>query len=209
MTTDEERWAQAEEILRNGPGPDARRRMRQRKILFWSLLGGSLLLGFVVAFVVALLVGPHHHRHADRPLWQAIAEVGFGVAGIVVIGIALWVMWRSGRLRNPWQSPQSVLTWRQRRELSRQVLGKAAVDPARLPLARDLAERAALGYRNLLLIFLGVLLTYAGQLFSGRTGWHLWLPLASIALWLIAMPLALRNSRRMQRFLAEHPAEDG
>lgn len=209
MTTDEERWTQAEEILRNGPGPDARRRIRQRKILFWSLLGGSLLLGLVVAFVVALLAGGHRQHHTEVPLWQAIAVIAFSAAGVVIEAIALFVMWRSGQLRNRWYTPMSALSRPQRRELTRQVLGKAPADRARLPLARDLAERTTLTTRYLLLVFAGMVLILTSQLLSRPTGWALWLLLPAVATWFVAVPLAIRQGRKVRRFLDEHPADDG
>jgi fatty acid desaturase len=94
----------------------------------------------------------------------------------------------------------------QRRQLTRQVLGKAPADPARSALARDLADRMAVANGNLLLIFLGLVLTWTSQLLSGPTGWRLWLLLASLALWLLAVPWGLYTTRRTRRFLAEHPA---
>lgn len=208
MTTDEERWAQAEEILRNNPGPEARRRIRQRKILVWSVIGGSIVLGLLGGFLVVLLAGHHPEHHAEPPLWQTITVIAFSVAGVVVDAIALIGLWRSGQLRNRWSTPMTVLTWSQRRALSRQVLGKVPVDPARLPLARDLARRLSLTTRNQLLIFLGLVLIYTSQLLLGPTGPRLWLFLVAIAFWLVVAPLAVRQNRRVQRFLAEHGDEE-
>jgi hypothetical protein len=206
--TDEQRWDQAAEILRGIPGPDARRRIRSRTILFWTFLGGTLLLGLLVGLVIARLTGPSTAERADPAPWQIAVAITAGIAGFALAVLALVVLWRSGQLRNPWSSPQSALTRAQRRELSRQVLGKAPVDPARLPLARDLAERLAVAARGQLLIFLGLVLVWTSQLISGPRDWRLCFPLASIAMWLVALPLALRQARRVHRFLAEHPADD-
>lgn len=211
MTTDEERWAQAEGILRDGPGPNAQRRIRKRKVLFWSVFGGSGLLGAAAVFVVLLLTHPHLDHHARQPQWQAIVGLILAAAGAALAFRSTVVVRRARQGRNPWHSPQAVLSRDQRRELSRQVSGKAAVDPARLPLTRDLAQRLAVSMRGQLLLLLAMVLTWAGLLLlvPSPFRWLTWLYLAAVALWLVGIPLRLVLARRAQRFLAEHPAEYG
>jgi hypothetical protein len=209
MTDEQRRWDRAAEILRGTPGPDARRHIRQRRVLFWAFLGGTVLLALLLGLVVARLTRPSDAGGSDLAPWQVAVGITAGVAGTALAVLALVVLRRSGQLRNPWSSPQSVLSRAQRRDLSRQVLGKAPVDPARLPLARDLAERLSVALRAQLLIFLGLVLVWTSQLISGPRDWRLCFPLASIAMWLVVLPLGLRQARRVHRFLAEHPVDGG
>jgi hypothetical protein len=65
--------------------------------------------------------------------------------------------------------------------------------------------------RGQVLLLLGMVLTGAGLLLviPGPFRWLVWLWLAAIALWLVALPARIVLTRRARRFLAEHPADEG
>ena len=74
-----------------------------------------------------------------------------------------------------------------------------------LPLARHLAETVA-GQRILIVINLGILLIWTGQLIASPSAWRLGLVVLYAAVTRLTCPWILRNERRARRFLADHPA---
>ena len=126
--------------------------------------------------------------------------------GLVVEIAGLVLLIRSGRWGQAWRSPTAVLSRRQLRDLLAQVRGRRPVDPARLPLARDLAERLA-DQRGSAVILVGVVLINVGGALLTPSTFRIWLTVGVLVLFAVATPFAVRNVRRMRRFLAEHPGE--
>jgi len=104
-----------------------------------------------------------------------------------------------------WRSPLVALTSGQRKALMHGVRENDDVPPDRLPLARHLAETVA-GQRILIVINLGILLIWTGQLIASPSWWRLGLVVLNGAVTAVSAPWILRNERRARRFLADHPA---
>jgi hypothetical protein len=207
VTTDEERWAEARELLTGSPSPEAETRMRRRRRLLWISLGGLVVLA-AAAGLVAGLLAPHHRSSSSSGGSTALALVLYGLGlGLEVTGLVVLV--RSGGLRTNLTSPTSVLSRHQRRSLLRQVNGRQPADPASLPLARDLARRLSAQFRALPLVFSGLAFTGAGRLAGHPTAVQIGIESVSIVLLTAAAGFGVRQSRQAHRFLAEHPAPPG
>ena len=162
----------------------------------------------VLALAGALLVAV---LSADALVPDPGPSGGWEGAGLVVQSAGLAVMvgygfvaWRTGLFRAAWWQPTAVLSWAQRRNLMAQVCGRAAVDPARLPLARAQARRLVL-QRDQLLLLVGVLVQQLGRAIGGPTPSTVaFTALATVVLLAVA-GLIWRQARRAERFLADHP----
>ena len=141
----------------------------------------------------------------DGPLWREIAGLVVSALAVVVLAGALVVQWRGNRRRMAWSSPLVALTRSQRKELWHQVRDDGDVPPERLPLARHLAESIA-GQGVVLVLNLGVVLLWTGQLISAPSLWRLGLVAVYGTLTAASAPWILRKQRRARRFLADHPA---
>lgn len=204
--TDEERWAEARAVLTEGPSPQLLARLRRRRRVLWLSVVALVVVGIAVGLLLAL-VSPHHRSagHDDGDTALSLACYGLGLA-LEATGLVLLV--RSGAVKAEARSSMLPLTRRQRRLLLHQVVGKEAVDPASLDLARDLARRLARQSPALPVILSGLALTGAARLASRPTVAHVVAETAG-ALFLVALAaLGAQQSRRARRFLAEHPAGD-
>ncbi|MCZ2820111.1 hypothetical protein O2V63_07215 [Modestobacter sp. VKM Ac-2977] len=198
-TDDDPRWAQALARAARAPSTSARPRL-----LTWSWVLALTVLALAGALLVAVL-------STDALVPDPGPSGGWEDAGLVVQGAGLAVMvgygfvaWRTGLFQAAWWQPTAVLSWAQRRRLLAQVRGRAAVDPARLPLARAQARRLVL-QRDQLLLLVGVLVQQLGRAIGDPTQSTVaFTALATVVLLAVA-GLLWRQARRAERFLADHP----
>ena len=204
---DEERWAQAQSLLDRVPTePAARKARRQRRNLV--LATAVLALACVgVALVFFLSIAPGSvSSEGDEPLWREITGLVLAPLGAALSVVVLVTVIRSNRRLHAWSgNPMAPLSRRQKRELTRQITGRAPVEPERLPLARYAAE-ALVAARLTLVQQAAVLLLLVGQWIGEPTTWRLVLLLVIGGLsLLVAVPL-VRRVAQARRFLEQHPA---
>jgi hypothetical protein len=202
VTSDEDRWAQAQSILdgtaSEGTKQQLRRAQRRNLLIVAGLV--VVVLGVVVA-VVWSGDGPQSDSD-DAPLWRSLTGLLVMLAGIVVAFPAVRRQFRQASWREGWHTPLPVLRLSQRRHLTREVLGRVPADPAHVPLGRHLAAmlvRQSLEPR----LALGGLLLIAGQLVLSAS----WFWAVALALLVAGWPATVRRNRRAQAFLDAHPAQ--
>ena len=202
---DDERWAQAQSVLDQRPSEEARRRLRRHRLVTLSTVVGLLLVGVAVAvLLVAFVLGSDGGERAEPPRWQEVSGLGLLVAAVVLEVVGLVVMARAGVWKGRWDMPASVLTRTQRRLLLAQVRGRVPADPARLPLARDLAERLRLQLGTVF-IWVGIVVLQIGQAVLEPSTRRLIAVGVLVALYAVALGLMMRDARRASRFLDSHP----
>jgi len=209
----EQRWVQALAILDGGGDPRAQRRSRNRRLVV--LLAGLVLLTAATAAVGFLLSmhadGPaaRHHDPRDVSQLRKVGALGVIVVGLVVEMVGLVQLLRFKHRMPVWRLPTLALTSGQRRQLIRQVRGRAPVQPDRLRLLRDLARRMQGQYQGpfgpygLLIGSLSLLL--AGEAVASTRMWMLWLSVPLVCLYPFAMTLMRRDARRAAGFLTQYP----
>ncbi|MGY1838648.1 MULTISPECIES: hypothetical protein [unclassified Modestobacter] len=205
-TDDELRWAEAMSVLQRTPSTAARQRLRRSRLLTWSwvlastvlLLAGAVLLALL--FPEALLPDP-----GPSGGWEAAGLVVQGAGLAVMIGYG-FIAWRAGLFRAAWWQPQptAVLSRAQRRALRAQVRGRADVEPARLPLAREVARQFVL-QRHQLLLLVGVVVQQLGRAIGAPTPSTVAFTAVATVVLLVVAGLMHREARRAERFLADHP----
>ncbi len=209
----EQRWVQALAVLDGGGDPRAQRRSRNRRLVV--LLAALVLLTAATAAVGFLLSmhahGPavrHQHPREVSQLRQ-VGALGVIVVGLVVELVGLVRLLRSKHRMPVWRLPTLALTSGQRRQLMRQVRGRAPVQPDRLRLLRDLAGRMQGQYQGPFgpygLLFGGLSLLLAGEAVASTRMWMLWLSVPFVGLYPFAMILMRRDARRAAGFLTQYP----
>lgn len=193
---DDARWSDEE------PGPTAdsaataRRRHRDR-------VGVAVVVGVSLLVAVAVLVAGLPDVDVGSP--RELTAVVFIFIGLVLVGTGFgtW-LWKLRRLSGP-RDATLLLDRAQRAELLGQIHGQLPVDPARLAVARNLAERLV-HQRWLALGFAGLLLSQVGQALTAPSVWRAWTATALAVVMGAACVFAAWDARRGQRFLAVHPA---
>ena len=204
-TEDEERWADAEELLaRWRPEPVERGRARDRRDdqLF---VAATVLVGAAVALALALLgVDPSPDPGGEPTAWRA-------VTGLVVACVGLLFLLASAALRVPrrrppmaWGSPLRELTARQRRQLMRQVRGRSPVEPERVGLARQTAAEL-LARRGSAVIQTGFTVAFIGFWMGDRSLGRTLLTLLFLVAFTVVAVQAWRDGRSARRFLEQYP----
>jgi hypothetical protein len=200
-TDDDARWAEALASLEHGPTPVVRARVRRLRLVALGILG----LLMVPALLLPFLLPDRPDRPApDEPTTalEVIGLVALSLA-IVVEATALVLVVRSNRGR--WVSPLAALTQRQQRDLRAQVRGEAPPLPARVPLARYLAE-SALRQRPVALVLLGAALLWTGMALTAPSWWGAAVAVAFAAFAGAAWVRVRREEGSARRFLDQHPA---
>ncbi|MGY1842795.1 hypothetical protein [Modestobacter sp. SYSU DS0875] len=209
VTDDDRRWAEALSVLERAPSADTRDRLRRARLLRWSWALAVAVLALAGGLLLAVLAG-------DELVPDPGPSGGWAAAGLVVQGAGLAVMvgyllvaWRAGLFRLAWwqTQPTSVLSPTQRRSLLAQVRGRAEVDPAQLPLARDLAQRLVL-QRHQALLAVGVVVQQVGRAIGAPTRTNLVITVLAVGVLVLVVVLVCREAGRAQRFLTEHPAPE-
>jgi len=209
----EQRWVQALAILDGGGDPRAQRRSRSRRLVVFL---AALVLLTAATAAVGFLLSMHAHgpaaRHHDPRAVSQVRQVGALAAivvGLVVEVVGLMRLVRSKHRMPLWRLPTLALTSGQRRQLMRQVRGRAPVQPDRLRLLRDLAGRMQGQYQGPFgpygLLFGGLSLLLAGQAVGSTRMWMLWLSVPFVGLYPLAMTLMRRDARRAAGFLTQYP----
>lgn len=155
--------------------------------------------------IVGLTGGPSSSDSSTPATGQLVVGATLSVLGLVGEVVLLVRLFRSKQWRAAWRSPLRVLTRRQRKDLVAQVRGRTAADPARLLLARHLAERLA-QQRQLAILYPALLALCAGQTVLFPDAFHLTLAGWFAVLAVVGTPLTLRDGQRAERFLEQHPA---
>jgi protein-S-isoprenylcysteine O-methyltransferase Ste14 len=205
--TDEERWAQAESILVERPTEAAQSRLRRRRTMLWLLVVAVTVvsLGLGVLLVV-VLGGSGDLNPSHPPTWQVVLGVVVSGTGMVVDVVGLVILVRRRRWGQAWRAPTAVLSRTQQRSLLAQIRGRRPVDPARLPLARDLAERLS-DQRGTAALVVGIVLINLGNTLITPSAFRLWITAVVLVAYAIGAALLVRQVRRMRRFLDAHPEE--
>jgi hypothetical protein len=204
---DEARWAEAQSILDRTPTDSAEQRLRRARRNRWLLVGGFVLLCLAAGVLVALFVfDPAPDRNTDDvPTWGAVVGFTLSGLGLLFMVVALVVQFRGLRRVRAWGSPLHVLTFRQRRELLRQVRNRGPDIPERVPLARRLAGLLST-QRLALPVQAGMLVNFVGLWIVDRETYRLVFVAVFAMLLIVAGVQFRRENRRARRYLAEHPA---
>jgi len=200
------RWADAESLLTDEPTEAARRRVRRTLRMRIGLVVAALLVVVAVVAVMAVLSDDGSRaRPPDEPAAGADIWLVLALVGLVLTLAGAVLTWRSTRVPNGWGNPLFALRGAERRELLAQIGGRRPVDPARLPLARDLATRV-IGQRWMVLILAGQSLNVLGLWLAAPTTPKAVLAVAALPLLAGGWTYAEWAARRARRFLAAHPA---
>jgi hypothetical protein len=204
---DDERWAQAESILADRPTDDARRRQQRRRTLLWVLVVAITVLALGLGALLVVLFGNSGALDStEPPTWQTVLGLVVTTTGLAVDVAGLVILVRSGRWGQAWRAPTAVLSRRQQRYLLAQIRGRRPVDPARLALARDLAERLA-DQRGSAVLVVGILLINLGNALLDPSVFRFWLMAVLVVAYVSVLPVTVGQIRRMRRFLAANPGD--
>lgn len=194
-------------LAEESPDDAAQARLRRRKRF---IIGRRIVLMTVVLIIGAGLAiyfaGTLPKPPRDGvPAGQRTLGFVLLISGILLeIGYFVLII-RSGEFRAGWRSPSLVLGWRQRREIRQQIRGNRVVDPALLPISRELATRTKRS-KIISLMFVALSMIFAGNaLNSGRTVLIV-IAVTLGALYLCLIPYIWWESRRAARFLVRYPA---
>jgi hypothetical protein len=203
---DEEAWAEARAALdRLPPEPPKERAHRERQQRRLHRLGVGLTAVAIVVMLVVLVVDRGSLRGGDRlPTWRTVAGLAVQLLGLVLMIGAAAVHGGAIRHTRGWRRPLDWLTRQERAQLLRQVRGKAPLERERLPLARHVA-RTHLVQRQTPAFLGGLLLSFTGPLIADPEIGRFLLLLLMAAAGVGALVHSSRESRRLQRFLDEHP----
>jgi hypothetical protein len=193
---DDARWSDEEPGPTPDPAATARRRHR-------DLVGAAVVVGVSLLVAVAVLVAGLPDVEVGSP--RELTAVVLILIGFVLVGTGFGTgLWKLRRLGGP-RDATLLLDRAQRRELLGQVRGRRPVDPARLAVARNLAERLV-HQRWLALGSVGLLLSQVGQALTAPSVWRAWAATGLAVALGAACIFAAWDARRGQRFLAAHPA---
>jgi hypothetical protein len=210
QTNDEARWTDAQSLLDRAPTELASQRLRRWRRLRMLVLASVFLVSVAVGLVLVVLFGgTSSHAHPDKaPTWQVVLGFVVAGAGLGLQGIGVAALWWVNRRVRGWRSPLSALARTQRKELLAQVRGLRPVDPARVPLARLVAEQLV-GQRSLMASNLGLGICWAGLWIATPTLWRAAIAGLYGALVALAWPFIERDARRALRFLRAHSDAPG
>lgn len=206
--TDEDRWARAQSVLDGVPTDSTERLLRAARRRRLLLVAGLVLAGSALVLFLALLLLPDSlGEHVQVPTWRAVVGLSISGTGLLLMVAALIVQFRMMRPLNAWRGSMNVLTRQQRKDLLRQVRGKAPVPPDRIGLARHLAQLLLI-QRFAVLPHVGLGVNFLGQWIADPVAWRL-VQTAVFAFALVVIGILFRyESVRMRRFLAEHARPD-
>lgn len=206
MTSDDNRWSEASALLERIPDEAAERRLRRWRVKRLLLMAVGLVTGVAAAGFVFVLVDGGSSSATGAPAWQVGAGYTLSTVAFALSFVAIRFQWRANTRARAWRSPVAVLTREQRKELLQGVRGTATVEPARVPLARHLAENLG----NLRYAYLGqacLLAGWTGLAIADPVPWRLVFVGVLAVPTAIGWPLMERDRRRAGRFLDAHPVE--
>ncbi|MEV4718362.1 hypothetical protein AB0J94_14355 [Micromonospora noduli] len=187
--------------------PDRAGRKQRRLRL---ILGFVLLPAVVGALAVGVAMGGQNTGifDGDPPRWASSLGRVLLILGVIVeVAAVVWVV-RTGRYRASRQSPLLALSWSRRRRLARQVrrgTPEADEDAALLvETARQFVEQ-----RWFVVLVAGLAMTSVGQAFLGFAPFFAMIGGLLLVIWAVLTVSVLRNARRGEAFLRDHPDLSG
>lgn len=187
--------------------PDRAGRKQRRLRL---ILGFVLLPAVVGALAVGVAMGGQNTGifDGDPPRWASNLGRVLVILGVIVeVAAVVWVV-RTGRYRASRQSPLLALSWSRRRRLARQVrrgTPEADEDAALLvETARQFVEQ-----RWFVVLVAGLAMTSVGQAFLGFAPFFAVIGGLLLVIWAVLTVSVLRNARRGEAFLRDHPDLSG
>ncbi|RAO23498.1 hypothetical protein MED15_01340 [Micromonospora noduli] len=187
--------------------PDRAGRKQRRLRL---ILGFVLLPAVVGALAVGVAMGGQNTGifDGDPPRWASNLGRVLLILGVIVeVAAVVWVV-RTGRYRASRQSPLLALSWSRRRRLARQVrrgTPEADEDAAFLvETARQFVEQ-----RWFVVLVAGLAMTSVGQAFLGFAPFFAMIGGLLLVIWAVLTVSVLRNARRGEAFLRDHPDLSG
>ncbi|MGC4866786.1 hypothetical protein ACLQ3B_15290 [Micromonospora sp. DT53] len=173
-----------------------------------------LLLMLLAAVVGALAVGAAMGGRntgifdGDPPRWASNVGRVLVILGVIVeVAAVVWAV-RTRRYRAARQSPLLDLGWSHRRRLARQVrrgTPEADEDPALLvETARQFVDQ-----RWFVVLVAGLAMTSVGQAFLGIAPFFAMTGGLLLVIWAVLIVSVLRNARRGEAFLRDHPDLSG
>jgi hypothetical protein len=208
-TDDEARWAEAQSILEQAPTESAEQRLRQWRQLRLLFVAAILLLITVATVLLSVLFrGTFEEQSSDVPTWQAVIGLVIAGAGLLFQGFGVVALWHNNRRLRAWRSPLAALTRPQRKALLAQVRGLQPIEPARVPLARVLAEQLV-SQRALMAANVGLGIAFTGQWIASPTVWRAVLAITYGFVMAVAWLFIQRDARRARRFFEEHSSSAG
>ncbi|WP_146763262.1 hypothetical protein [Micromonospora noduli] len=169
-----------------------------------------LLPAVVGALAVGVAMGGQNTGifDGDPPRWASNLGRVLLILGVIVeVAAVVWVV-RTGRYRASRQSPLLALSWSRRRRLARQVrrgTPEADEDAAFLvETARQFVEQ-----RWFVVLVAGLAMTSVGQAFLGFAPFFAMIGGLLLVIWAVLTVSVLRNARRGEAFLRDHPDLSG
>ncbi|KAB1924687.1 hypothetical protein F8280_13130 [Micromonospora noduli] len=169
-----------------------------------------LLPAVVGALAVGVAMGGQNTGifDGDPPRWASNLGRVLLILGVIVeVAAVVWVV-RTGRYRASRQSPLLALSWSRRRRLARQVrrgTPEADEDAALLvETARQFVEQ-----RWFVVLVAGLAMTSVGQAFLGFAPFFAMIGGLLLVIWAVLTVSVLRNARRGEAFLRDHPDLSG
>jgi hypothetical protein len=206
LTDDDARWVEAESLLARRPTESAEQRLRRWRRFRVLFVLGAALLGIALGVVLFVLLDVGTQPKEEVPTWQVVAGLSIASAGLVLQIFGVVTLLRTNRRLGAWRSPLSVLTRPQRKDLLAQVRGRRPVEPARLPIARMLAEQL-IAVRMVVVSNLGLGVAAVGQAIAFPTMWRFVLVGVFALLVAVGWPFVRRDVRRGRHFLGMHPPD--
>ncbi|WP_324276652.1 hypothetical protein [Blastococcus brunescens] len=204
---DEDDWARARAVLDRLPPEPADKRRRRLRLQRRLVVLAVLVAGFSVVTVLLLAVVDlaSLRAHADPPPWRIAAGIAMQVVGLV--GMISVLVVHSGAVRHTrgWSRPLHWLTRQEHKGLLRQARGQEPLTPEDLALVRhaallQLVRPAPLASPSALLLL------FVGQYTAAPDTVRLVLVLGMAACVVAAVVHVRKDTRRLRRFLDEHPA---
>ncbi|MBG6069191.1 hypothetical protein [Micromonospora ureilytica] len=169
-----------------------------------------LLPAVVGALAVGVAMGGQNTGIFDGEPSRWASSLGrvLVILGVVVeVAAIVWLV-RTGRYRAARRSPLLTLSWSHRRRLARQVrrgTPEADEDPTLLvETARQFA-----GQRWFVVLVAGLAMTSVGQAFLGFAPFFAVIGALLLVIWVVLIVSVLRNARRGEAFLRDHPDLSG
>ena len=130
-------------LAAGGGNPTAEELLQRRKIKAMRVRI-VVVLGTVIIGVA--LGSAFRHRGATTSHgsgvahWRTVAGPALLIAGLLLETVVIVSRIRSGQFKAGWRSPTFVLSRPQRRQILRQIRGRADVDESMVPVSRRLAN---------------------------------------------------------------------
>ncbi|MEU7586012.1 hypothetical protein AB0A95_06900 [Micromonospora sp. NPDC049230] len=165
-----------------------------------------LLAAVVGALAVGVAMGGQNTGvfDGDPPHWASRLGLVLVIVGVVIeVAAAVWIV-GTGRYRSGRRSPLLGLGWSHRRRLDRQVRRDAPEADEDRALLVETADQFV-KQRYLAVLCSGLLMTSVGQVFVGYAPFHAVTGGLLLVIWVVLIVSILRNARRGEAFLRNHP----